>query len=192
MDMIVTTDGSHKLTFLHQTVRKDGALNRGKEWILKPSIIDWGLIVQKVGAICPGLFVRAVNWSIPPNQGPSSGAPIFCDGAMMKDFWERSEAVSLSQVSKMLRQLTAQISAHYCSFKVRNAHNYTSFLNGPRTTYCISLQWIFNETFEHVAGDSLDDLTRMVPACGIRDSKQVNTLYFIISLISVVSWLIRN
>ena len=32
---------------------------------------------------------------------------------MMQDFGQRSEAVGLSQVSKMLWQLTGQISAHY-------------------------------------------------------------------------------
>ena len=40
----------------------------------------------------------------------------------MKDFWQSSEAVSLSQVSEMLRQLTGQISAHFSSSKIRNTH----------------------------------------------------------------------
>ena len=32
--------------------------------------------------------------------------------SMIHDFWQSSEAVGLTQVSKMLRQLTRQISAH--------------------------------------------------------------------------------
>ena len=39
---------------------------------------------------------------------------------MIRDFWQSSEAVGLSQVSKMLRQLTGQISAHYLSSKIRS------------------------------------------------------------------------
>ena len=41
---------------------------------------------------------------------------------MIRDFWQSSEAVGSSQVSKMLRQLTGQISAHYPSSKIRNTH----------------------------------------------------------------------
>ena len=41
---------------------------------------------------------------------------------MIQDFWQSSEAVGLSQVSKMLRQLTGQISAHYPSSKIRKTH----------------------------------------------------------------------
>ena len=41
---------------------------------------------------------------------------------MMQDFRQSSEAVGFSQVSKMLRQLTGQISAHYSSSKIRNTH----------------------------------------------------------------------
>ena len=41
---------------------------------------------------------------------------------MIQDFWQSSEAVGLSQVSKMLRQLTGQISAHYPSSEIRNTH----------------------------------------------------------------------
>ena len=36
---------------------------------------------------------------------------------MIQEFWQSSEAVGLSQVRKMLRQLTGQISAHYPSSK---------------------------------------------------------------------------
>ena len=41
---------------------------------------------------------------------------------MMQDFRQSSEAVGLSQVSKMLRQLSGQISAYYFSSKIRNTH----------------------------------------------------------------------
>ena len=41
---------------------------------------------------------------------------------MIQDFWQSSEAVGLSQVSKMLRQLRGQISAHYPSSKIRKTH----------------------------------------------------------------------
>jgi len=40
---------------------------------------------------------------------------------MTQDLRQSSEAVGLSQVSKMLRQLTGQISAHYSSSKI-NTH----------------------------------------------------------------------
>ena len=42
--------------------------------------------------------------------------------SMMQDFRQSSEAVGLSQVSKILRQLTGQISAHYSSSRIRNTH----------------------------------------------------------------------
>ena len=41
---------------------------------------------------------------------------------MMQDFRQSSEVVGSSQVSTILRQLTGQISAHYFSSKIRNAH----------------------------------------------------------------------
>ena len=55
-----------------------------------------------------------------PDQGPSNGAVIFYDAG--EDFRQSSEAVGLLQASKMLRQLTGQISAHYSSSKIRNTH----------------------------------------------------------------------
>ena len=58
-----------------------------------------------------------------PYQGPSNGAVALYDAG----FLASAEAVGLSQVSKMLRQLTWQILAH---------HSFTSFSFGPRTTYC--------------------------------------------------------
>ena len=41
---------------------------------------------------------------------------------MMQDFRQSSEAVDLSQVSNMLRELTGRILAHYCSFEIKNTH----------------------------------------------------------------------
>ena len=42
--------------------------------------------------------------------------------SMMQGFRKSSEALGLSQVSEMLRQLTGQISAHYSSSKTLNTH----------------------------------------------------------------------
>ena len=42
--------------------------------------------------------------------------------SMMQDFRQSSEAVDLSQVSNMLRELTGQILAHYSSFEIKNTH----------------------------------------------------------------------
>ena len=41
---------------------------------------------------------------------------------MIQEFWQSSEAVGLPQVSKMLRQLTGQISAYYPSSKRKTKH----------------------------------------------------------------------
>ena len=41
---------------------------------------------------------------------------------MMHDFRQSLEPVGLPQVSKMLRQLTGQISAYYSSSKIRKTH----------------------------------------------------------------------
>ena len=41
---------------------------------------------------------------------------------MMQDFRQSLEAVDLSQVSNMLRELTGQILAHYSSFGIKNTH----------------------------------------------------------------------
>ena len=51
-----------------------------------------------------------------PDKGPSNGAVIFYDA----NFLQSSEALSLSQVSKMLPQLSGQISAHCSSSEIRN------------------------------------------------------------------------
>ena len=53
----------------------------------------------------------------------------------MQDFRQSSEAVGLSQVSKLLRQLTGQISAHYYSSKMGNTGHLLRFRpdQGPHT-----------------------------------------------------------
>ena len=51
-----------------------------------------------------------------PDQGPSNGAVILYDVGFF------CIAVRLSQVIKILRQLTGQISAHYSSSKILNTH----------------------------------------------------------------------
>ena len=53
-----------------------------------------------------------------PDQGPSNGAVIFYDAG----FWAKVRSCLLSQVSKILRQLTGQITAHNHSSKIRNTH----------------------------------------------------------------------
>ena len=75
--------------------------------------------------------VPAYKWPKWPDQGPSNGAVIFYDAG----FRQSSEAVGLSQVSKMLRQLTGQISAHYSSSKIRNTGHLRRFRpdQGPHT-----------------------------------------------------------
>ena len=55
---------------------------------------------------------------------------------MMQDFRQSSEAVGLSQVSKMLQQLTGQISAYYCSSKIKKQQTYLRLFGpdkGPHT-----------------------------------------------------------
>ena len=42
--------------------------------------------------------------------------------SVMQDFRQGSEAVGLSQVRKVLQQLTGQITVHYSSCKIRNTH----------------------------------------------------------------------
>ena len=53
-----------------------------------------------------------------PDQEPSNVAVILYDAA----FPQSSEAVGLSQVSKMLQQLTGQLSAHYSSSKIKKTY----------------------------------------------------------------------
>ena len=70
-------------------------------------------------------FCTQVAYRLTPGQsGRTRGLQIKTKRSfsMMQDFGQSSEAVGFSQVSKMLRQLTGQISAHYSSSKIRNTH----------------------------------------------------------------------
>ena len=59
----------------------------------------------------------------PRNHGPvDQGLQTEWAFSIMQDFQQSSEAFGLSQVSKMLQQLTGQIAAHYSSSKMRNTH----------------------------------------------------------------------
>ena len=71
--------------------------------------------------VCMPTYKRAGPRNLWRDQGPSNAEVIF---SMIQDVWRSSEAVGLSQVtgSKMLPQLTGQISAHYSSPKIRNTH----------------------------------------------------------------------
>ena len=92
------------------------------------SVCVWNVsFCAQFGSVC----MPAYKWQKWPDQGPSNGAVIFYDAG----FRQSSEAVGLSQVSKMLRQLTGQISAHYSSSKIRNTGHLRRFRpdQGPHT-----------------------------------------------------------
>ena len=78
------------------------------------------------------LFAHSLHTAL---QVEPNGAINFYDAG----FWQCSEAVGLSQVSKMIRQLSGQISAHCSSSKIRNTH--LSLFHpdqGPHTVQCSS------------------------------------------------------
>ena len=56
------------------------------------------------------------------NHWPARGLQTEQSFSMKQDFRQRSEAVGLSQVSKMLQQLRGLISAHHSSSKITNTH----------------------------------------------------------------------
>ena len=56
------------------------------------------------------------------NLWPARGLQTEQSFSMVQDFRQRSEAVGLSQVSKMLQQLRGLISAHHSSSKITNTH----------------------------------------------------------------------
>ena len=65
--------------------------------------------------------------------------------SVMQDFRQGSEAVGLSQVRKVLRQLTGQITVHFSSSKIRNTH--LSLFHpdqGPHVTLAKPLTLIHN------------------------------------------------
>ena len=51
---------------------------------------------------------------------------------MMHDFRQSSEALRLSQVSKMLQQLSGQISAHFSASEIRNTHDHLCLFRPDR------------------------------------------------------------
>ena len=62
------------------------------------------------------------NWPDQGTTGQTRGLQMEWSFSMMQVFRQSLEAVGLWQVCKMLRQLTGQIPAHYCSSKIRNTH----------------------------------------------------------------------
>ena len=85
---------------------------------------------RSVGAwkasFCALFACRLTKWLKWPDQGTNGRTRDLQTErsfSMMKHFRHSSEAVGLSQDSKMLQQFTGQISAHYCSSKVKkNTH----------------------------------------------------------------------
>ena len=68
-------------------------------------------------------FLRTVWMPLASGQsGGTRGLQTERSFSMMHDFRQSLEAVGLPQVSKMLRQLTGQISAYYSSSKIRKTH----------------------------------------------------------------------
>ena len=60
--------------------------------------------------------------------------------SVMQDFRQGSEAVGLSQIRKVLPQLTGQITVRYSSCKIRNTH--LSLFHpdqGPHVPLCLTL-----------------------------------------------------
>ena len=67
-----------------------------------------------------GLQSGQRGWTKEPLAGPRG---LHKERKFVQEFRPSSEAVGLSQVNKMLRQLTGQISAHYSSSaEIRNTH----------------------------------------------------------------------
>ena len=74
---------------------------------------------------CAQFACRLSKWPKWPDQGTTGRIRDLQTERsffMMQDFRQSSEAVGLSQVSNMLRELTGQISAHYSSFEIKNTH----------------------------------------------------------------------
>ena len=73
-------------------------------------------------SFCAQLACWLTKWPDQGMTGWTRGHQTEWSFSMMQDFRQSSEAVNLSQVSKMLRQLAGQISAHYSPSKIRNTH----------------------------------------------------------------------
>ena len=68
-------------------------------------------------------FLRTVCMPLASGQsGRTRGLQTERSFSMMHDFRQSLEPVGLPQVSKMLRQLTGQISAYYSCSKIRKTH----------------------------------------------------------------------
>ena len=61
-------------------------------------------------------------WFTSGQSGWTRGLQTRRSFSMMQDFRQSSETIGTSQVSKMLRQLTGQISAHHSSSKIITSH----------------------------------------------------------------------
>ena len=77
---------------------------------------------RSVGALNVSFCAQVACRLTPGQSGRTRGLQTERSFSMMQDFRQSSEAVGFSQVSKMLRQLTGQMSAHYSSSKIRNTH----------------------------------------------------------------------
>ena len=67
-------------------------------------------------------WCRLTKWPDQGTTGRTRGLQTERSFSIMQDFWKSSEALGVSQVSEMLRQLTGQISAHYSPSKILNTH----------------------------------------------------------------------
>ena len=109
-----------KIIILHETKLKLFTQKYHFGYEVKMMPIEHIQEVRAVGtwnvSFCAQFACRLTKWPKWPDQVPSNGPVIFYDAG----FLESSEAVDLSQVSEMLRQLTGQISAHYSSCKIKN------------------------------------------------------------------------
>ena len=135
-----STNLSFSLTLIDNFFMRPNYSSLHKNLILV-SKFKWRLqkIIQVLGTFLFTQFAcRLTKWLKWPDQGTTGrtrGLQTEQPFSIMQGFWQRSEAVGLLQVSKMLRQRTGQISAQYSSSKIKK-YPFTSFSSGPRTTYC--------------------------------------------------------
>ena len=105
-------------------------------------------VVAWKASFCALFACRLTKWPKWPDQGTNGRTRDLQTErsfSMMKHFRHSSEAVGLSQDSKMLQQLTGQISAHYCSSKVKKILIYVLFVRTKEhahTSYFIPVWFI--------------------------------------------------
>ena len=105
---------------------------------------------RSVGAWSVSFCVQVACRLTPGQSGRTRGLQTEQSFSMMQDFRQSSEAVGFSQVSKMLRQLTGQISAHYSSSKIRNTHLPLFRLDqGPHTVLNVARPEFIPELFSY-------------------------------------------